>query len=180
MRPRRTRTTPYWPLEPRNSTITAWIPLVPTDHQSGCMGYVSGSHRGEARYINIFSEPGAGKALEAELPDATYAPGLPGDVLFHHGYTVHMARPNRSDQTRRAYTAIYFRDGCTRAARGSHPSLDRDRIAIGAPIDGRATPIVWPLPAGQFPEPAPWPPMGDSQLMRRAAKLGVFPAGVGD
>ncbi len=171
---------PYWPLEPRDSTITAWIPLTPTDHRSGCMGYVSGSQNSEARYINIFSEPGAGKALEAEQPPATYAPAQPGDVLFHHGYTVHMAKANRSAETRRAYTAIYFRDGCTRAPKGAHPSVDRDQIAPGALIDGAAAPIAWPLPAGQFPEPAPWPDMGDSKLMQRAAKLGVFPAGVGE
>jgi ectoine hydroxylase-related dioxygenase (phytanoyl-CoA dioxygenase family) len=169
---------PYWPIVQHNA-LTAWIPLVAVDHETGCMGYVPGSHRGEAEYVNIFSEPGSGAALMAkQRAEPIYAPARPGDVLFHHGLTVHLAKPNRSDRMRRVYTCIYFADGCTRAAEGYHPSLDRDGIAAGAKIDGAATPIAWPLPDGRYPEPEPWP---DDYLsgrrLRRAADMGVFPGG---
>jgi hypothetical protein len=97
-----------------------------------------------------------------------------GDVIFHQGYTVHQARANRSDATRRVYTAIYFRDGCTRLAGRPHPSVDRSGIADGAVIDGGATPIVWPLPDGRLPTPEPWPETGDARRAR-ALDLGIIP-----
>lgn len=168
---------PYWPINELR-TLTAWIPLVEIDEAVGCMGYCPGSQGGAAEYVNIFSEPGSGAALVAKQRNSpVFVTARPGDVLFHHGLTVHLAKPNRSERTRRVYTAIYFADGCTRAAEGRHPSLDREGIAVGARIDGAATPIAWPLPEGRYPEPAPWPAaFGESRLMRRAARIGVFPA----
>jgi ectoine hydroxylase-related dioxygenase (phytanoyl-CoA dioxygenase family) len=169
---------PYWPINELRA-LTAWIPLALVDDATGCMGYALGSHTGEAQFVNIFTEPGAGADLLARQKSApVFVPAEPGDVLFHHGLTVHLAKPNRSRRTRRVYTAIYFADGCTRAASGSHPSVDRDRIAVGAAIDGRATPIAWPLAHGRYPEPAPWPPeVSQSRLIARATRLGVFPNG---
>jgi ectoine hydroxylase-related dioxygenase (phytanoyl-CoA dioxygenase family) len=167
---------PYWPIAELKA-LTAWVPLVEIDHDIGCMGYVPGSHRGEAEYVNIFSEPGSGAALmEKQAAAPVYKPAKPGDVLFHHGLTVHLAKPNRSERTRCVYTCIYFADGCTRATEGQHPSLDRERIAVGARIDGAATPIAWPLPGGRYPEPAPWPETYlQHKRFRRAAEMGVFP-----
>jgi ectoine hydroxylase-related dioxygenase (phytanoyl-CoA dioxygenase family) len=169
---------PYWPIT-EVKALTAWIPLVDVDHETGCMGYVPGSHRGEAEYVNIFSEPGSGAALIAkQKAKPVFAPARAGDVLFHHGLTVHLAKPNRSDHMRRVYTCIYVADGCTRAKEGLHPSLDRDGIAVGAKIDGGATPIAWPLPDGCYPEPKPWPAEYLShRRLRRAAEMGVFPPG---
>jgi ectoine hydroxylase-related dioxygenase (phytanoyl-CoA dioxygenase family) len=167
---------PYWPINELR-TLTAWIPLTEVDEDVGCMGYCPGSHGGDAEYINIFSAPGSGGGLLArQAHPPVFKPAKPGDVLFHHGLTVHLAKPNRSSRTRRVYTAIYFADGCTRSENGMHPSLDREAIAVGAKIDGAATPIAWPLPGGRYPEPAPWPPsFHENKIMRRAARLGVFP-----
>jgi hypothetical protein len=168
---------PYWPIRELD-TLTAWIPLTRVDETMGCMGYVPGSHLGPAEFTDIFSANGAGKTLESrqERPPI-FVPCEPGDVIFHHGLTVHMAKPNRSADLRRAYTAIYFRDGCSRAGEARHPSVDRDRIAVGAAIDGAATPIAWPLPRGEPPEPAPWPPLRSQGTAARAAALGVIPSG---
>jgi ectoine hydroxylase-related dioxygenase (phytanoyl-CoA dioxygenase family) len=164
----------YWPIS-EDDTITAWIPLHAVDHETGCMGYVPGSHNDELEFIDIFRTPGAGAALQArQTRPTTYVPCEPGDVIFHHGRTVHMAKPNASGATRRAYTAIYFKDGCTRGGDRPHPSVDRDGIAQGAPIDGLATPIVWPLPGGGYPEPGPWPETGDPRVADRR-RLGVIP-----
>ena len=166
---------PYWPIA-ETDTATVWIPFDGADDLTGCMGYVPGSHRGEAEFIDIFGTPGDGKRLEAKFADTppVFIPCAPGDVIFHHGYTVHMAKANRSDRTRRVYTAIYFADGSHRGGERPHPSVDRDGIAQGAVIDGGATPIVWPLPGGALPEPAPWPETGlDSRA--RAERLGIIP-----
>ena len=167
---------PYWPINELR-TLTAWTPLVEVDDETGCMGYCPGSQTSEAEYVNIFTEPGSGAALVAKQKTTpVFVPAKPGDVLFHHGLTVHLAKANRSNRTRRAYTAIYFADGCTRAPAGAHPSVDREAISPGAVINGHATPIAWPLPHGRYPEPAPWPAeLGQSRFMQRAAKMGVFP-----
>ena len=162
----------YWPIT-QAAAITAWMPLVDVDLDGGCMGYVAGTGEADLDYIDIFRKPGAGKALEAKHAAPTWAPCKAGDVIFHGARTVHMARPNTSGRMRAVHTAIYFADGCTRAARGGHPSVDRDHIAPGARIGGAATPIAWPRAPGDLPEPAPWPDFGEHH--RRVAALGVLP-----
>jgi ectoine hydroxylase-related dioxygenase (phytanoyl-CoA dioxygenase family) len=165
---------PYWPIE-GDRTLTAWIPLMDIDDETGCMGYVPGSHRGEREFVNIFTEPGSGaKLLER------YAPALPvfvpceaGDVLFHHGSTAHLARPNRSTRMRRVHTAIYFADGAVRSETPRHhPSVDRAKIEVGSAIASDVTPIAWPIEDGVLPVPVPWP---DSERVAALKKLGIVP-----
>ncbi|MFI4933328.1 MAG: phytanoyl-CoA dioxygenase family protein [Caulobacterales bacterium] len=166
----------YWPIEGLDA-ITAWTPLVDVDETVGCMGYVAGTQSGECEYIDIFRAPGSGKALEEKYRDnpPRFVPAKAGDVIFHQARTVHMARANRSDRTRRVYTCIYFRDGAKRSATPKgHPSVDRDTIPVGQIIAGAATPIAWPLAGGRLPAPAPWP-VTDSPLFRRAIEMGVLP-----
>lgn len=162
----------YWPIVER-SMLTAWIPLVDVDESMGATGYVPGTQDGELEYVDIFGRPGSGAALEAKHGAPVFVPARAGDVIFHASGTVHMARANRSDRTRKVHTAIYFADGCTRADRGDHPSLTRNGTAPGQKVEGPATPIAWPLPEGRLPTPAPWPDLGG--LYRRAAALGVLP-----
>jgi ectoine hydroxylase-related dioxygenase (phytanoyl-CoA dioxygenase family) len=166
---------PYWPIAEAD-TATVWIPFDATDNETGCMGYVPGSHRGEAEFVDIFRTPGDGKRLEekyAETPPV-FVHCEPGDVIFHHGLTTHLAKANQSDHTRRVYTAIYFADGSHRHGDRPHPSVDRDNIAEGAVIDGGATPVVWPLPSDRLPESEPWPEMG-LEWRERAERLGIIP-----
>lgn len=168
---------PYWPIAQADA-LTAWIPLVAIDEKMGCMGYIPGSHTGDVEFIDVFRSPGAGKAFEMrQNRPAQFVACEPGDVIFHHARTVHAARPNLSRETRRVHTAIYFRDGCTRANNRPHYSLDRDRIAVGAPIDGRATPIAWPLADGRLPEPAPFPLDDAHSVLGEATRIGIFPGG---
>ena len=144
---------PYWPIE-ETDTLTAWIPLVDVDESTGCMGYIPGSHTvGLRRFVNIFFGEMEDVLARPELAGATpvFVPARRGDVLFHHGLTVHLAHANCSPQLRRVHTAIYFRDGCTRAAAGIHQSVDRQGIRVGEVIAGDATPIAWPRAAGDLP-----------------------------
>jgi Phytanoyl-CoA dioxygenase (PhyH) len=151
---------PYWPIVEAD-TITAWIPLIDVDLEMGAMGYVPGSHRfGVRKYANIFK----GKGLDLEEgPEArgvapTFVPAQVGDVIFHHGLTIHTAGANNTGETRRVYTVIWFADGCTRADRPKyHPSLDRGGIRVGAPIASAMTPIAHPRPEGDLPDPPPPP-----------------------
>ncbi len=165
---------PYWPIA-EYRTLTAWIPLCRVDAEAGCMGYVPGSHRGDVEFVDVFSKPGSGAALTAkQTAEPVFCPAEPGDVLFHDGRTVHLAHPNRSGAMRRVYTAIYFADGCTNSGALPHPSVNRDRIPVGAVIDGRATPVTWPLENGRIPEPAPWP-ASDHPRAVQARQLGIVP-----
>jgi len=144
---------PYWPIE-ETDTLTAWIPLDGATGEIGCMGYVPGSHRvGLRRFVNIFFGNPEDVLARPELAGATpvFVEVPRGAVAFHHGLTVHLARPNRSTRVRRVHTAIFFRDGSTRAKVGIHQSVDRAGIRPGEPIRSDATPIAWPRGAGDFP-----------------------------
>jgi len=160
---------PYWPIEEAD-TVTAWIPLVDVDESLGCMGYVPGSHSvGLRRFINIFFGEMEDVLARPELGGAkpVFVPAQRGDVLFHHGLTVHLARANRSSQLRRVHTAIYFRDGCTRAAAGIHQSVDRQGVEVGEVIAGDATPIAWPREPGDLP-PTPTSRIAPDSIGARA------------
>jgi ectoine hydroxylase-related dioxygenase (phytanoyl-CoA dioxygenase family) len=155
---------PYWPLE-QADTVTAWIPFDGSTRETGCMGYLAGSHRvGLRKFADIFR--GTGFDLES-LPElrgreTTWVEVPPGAVAFHHGLTVHRALPNRSGWTRRVHTVIYFADGSTRVRRPQpHPSVDRAGIAPGAVVASDVTPIAWPRRAGDLPKtpPRPDPPI---------------------
>jgi len=146
----------YWAIEePR--TITAWIPFDGSTEATGAMGYLPGSHTFEiTTFANIFTAEGFdlenGEEARGVSPEFVQVPR--GSVAFHHGRTIHLAHPNQTDRTRRVHTVIYFADGCTRRDR-EHPSVNRMRIPVGAPIRGPATPIAWPLRGDRLPDPPP-------------------------
>lgn len=167
---------PYWPIA-EHDTATVWIPFEATSDATGCMGYVPGSHRDEADFVDIFNTPGDSQRLAQRYADRppVYVHCEPGDVIFHHGFTTHMAKANHSERMRRVYTAIYFADGSHRHGERPHPSVDRDAIPVGAVIDGGATPITWPLESGRIPEPQPWPEDTGLAWRERAERLGIIP-----
>jgi len=83
---------PYWPINELR-TLTAWIPLIEVDDETGCMGYAPGSHTGEAEYVDIFTAPGSGEALVAKQKrKPVFVPARPGDVLFHSMFHAHCDR----------------------------------------------------------------------------------------
>ncbi|HVP29662.1 MAG TPA: phytanoyl-CoA dioxygenase family protein [Myxococcota bacterium] len=153
---------PYWPMV-ETDTITAWIPFDGSTIAGGAMGYLPGSHRfeGVRRFANIF----AGKGFD--LGDPAVSRGVApvfcevprGAVAFHHGLTIHLAGPNRTDRARRVHTMILFADGAHRSVPGHpHFAVDRAGIEPGEPIRSDVTPVMWPLPGGALPVPPPLPP----------------------
>ena len=95
-----------------------------------------------------------------------------GAVAFHHGLTVHMAKPNTTDTDRSVHTIIYFADGehAPQPERGISPSIaTASRSARRS--TGPCTPMVWPRPEGDLP--APPPPMPES--IRTIAGAGTLP-----
>jgi ectoine hydroxylase-related dioxygenase (phytanoyl-CoA dioxygenase family) len=165
---------PYWPIRELD-TVTAWVPFRGSTLASGAMGYLPGSHRiGVRTFVNIFGAEDANVLMdqpEVRAIDPVWVEVPRGSVAFHHGLTVHMAKPNTTDVDRAVHTVIYFADGCTRRNAMFHPSVDRDGIEVGAPIAGACTPVVWPR-AEADPYPTPPPPLPEA--VRNAVAPGLF------
>lgn len=147
---------PYWPMQEAD-TITAWIPLDGSTLDGGAMGYVPGSHRfGVRKFVNIFRDAQPYDLLggpEARGVEPRFVEVPRGGVAFHHGLTIHVAMPNRLDRPRRVHTVIYFRDGTTRGHAFPHFAVDRAGLAVGDAIASDVTPVAWPRPAADLPEP---------------------------
>ena len=101
----------YFKLSPAN-VLTAWLALDPTDEDNGCLRYVTGSHQlglrphaatqvlGFSQGITDYSEDDATREAVIVLNA--------GDLVVHHGETIHLADPNRSQtRQRRAFALVY-------------------------------------------------------------------------
>jgi len=146
---------PYWPIE-QTASVTAWIPFAGSTKESGAMAYLPGSHAiGLRKFVNIFvGEP---EDILADPEVAGIEPVLvelpKGSVAFHHGLTVHLAGANTTSRDRAVHTIIYFPDGSTRGYPSPHFAVDRAGIGIGQQIASDVTPVAWPRPDGDLPEP---------------------------
>ena len=137
---------PYWPIK-ETASVTAWIPFAGSTLASGAMGYVPGSHLiGMRKFVNIFFGEPHDILADPEIAgiEPVFVEVPKGAVAFHHGLTVHLAKPNTTDNDRAVHTIIYFPDGSTRGYPFPHFSVERGNIEVGQPIDSDATPIAWP------------------------------------
>lgn len=100
----------YFCLKPPN-VITVWMAMDRVDQENGCVRYVRGSHlhgvrpHGRSAVLGfsqgIMDYSDADKALE--VPTDLQ----PGDVIVHHGNTIHLASPNQAkDRHRRAFAMV--------------------------------------------------------------------------
>jgi hypothetical protein len=165
---------PYWPIV-ETASVTAWIPFRGSTFASGAMGYLPGSHTAGVRtFVNIFTAEDPAVLMdqpEIRAIEPVYVEVPKGSVAFHHGLTVHMAKPNTTAEDRAVHTIIYIADGATRRNNNWHFSVDRDGIEVGAPINGAVTPMVWPRPEGDLPTPPPPVP----EVIRNIAGAGTLP-----
>lgn len=107
----------YFCLEPP-SVLTMWLALDPVDEGNGCLRYVPGSHRAGMRPHGLTSTLGFSQGIR-DFGDADRAAEVaviaaPGDVLIHHGNTIHRAEANRSTSRSRRSFAMVFRGGSCR------------------------------------------------------------------
>ena len=166
---------PYWPIA-ETDTITAWIPFQGSTLANGAMGYLPGSHQaGVRKFQNIFQAESTDELLsrpELASIEPVYVEVPAGSVAFHAGMTVHMAKPNTTDDDRAVHTMIMFADGCTRGSDQWHFSTERDEIKVGDVIAGPGTPIVWPRADGDYPDaPTPLP-----DVLHQFAAKGSLPS----
>lgn len=108
----------YFCLAPPN-VVTIWMALDDVDDENGCLRYVPGSHLVPIRPHNRSNVLGfsqgitdygdADRAAEARIHLA------PGDVVAHHGNTIHRADANRSPiRNRRAFAMVFKGVSCQR------------------------------------------------------------------
>ena len=99
--------------------VTIWMALDRVDRENGCLRYVAGSHRrgfrphdqsrvlGFSQGITDYGDDDFAREVEIHL--------APGDVVVHHGMTIHRAEANQSiDRQRRAFAMVFRGESCRR------------------------------------------------------------------
>jgi len=145
----------FWPIG-QEPLISAWIPLDDVTGENGAMSYVPGSHKvGRLKVVDIthstdpydiLQDP----ALNGARPQLVEAGA--GDVIWHHGLTVHQAGANKTSTCRRVFTVVYVAANAKRIKAWPAYPLDRDDVAVGDVIAGPGMPVLWPAPE-QLPNP---------------------------
>jgi phytanoyl-CoA hydroxylase len=130
----------YFSLAPAN-VVTLWMALDEVDTENGCLRYVDGSHQrgfrphakskilGFSQGITDYGTDDFSREVAVRLS--------PGDVVAHHGMTIHRADANLSTTRHRRSFALVFRGvSCRRdeeayarylaAAREQHQELGLD------------------------------------------------------
>ena len=103
----------YFIIEPCEA-VTMWLALDRVDEENGCLYYVRGSHRRgmrpHARTSTLgFSQGITDYPLPWDVEHEVKVTAEPGDLILHHGMTVHRAGGNRSPtRRRRALGLVYF------------------------------------------------------------------------
>jgi len=135
----------YFCLDPPN-VVTLWLALDDVDEENGCLRYVAGSHEQGIRphaqtqalgFSQGISDYGSGDR-EAERVTCLQT----GDLVAHHGNTIHRADPNRTpDRQRRAFAIVFRGVSCRRnetayaryeeAVRRQHEGMGLKTDAIG-------------------------------------------------
>ena len=105
----------YFMLEPCRA-LTMWMALDVVDEENGCVRYVRAIHtragcaRTDARRRSAFRRASPTSAKRRMRETMRWrAPRSPGDLLAHHGLTIHRADANASaTRTRRALGFIFY------------------------------------------------------------------------
>ena len=94
----------YWGLS-ADDQVTAWLALSPATEESGCMLMIPGSHQQGRREHQLMDDESNVLLSSQTIPDVdeSLAQSLPlqsGEASFHHGWTMHTSKPNRSNDRR--------------------------------------------------------------------------------
>jgi phytanoyl-CoA hydroxylase len=99
--------------------VTIWMALDDVDDENGCLRYVRGSHLPPIRPHNRSNVLGFSQGI-TDYGDSDRAAEIPihlkaGDVVAHHGNTIHRADANRSPtRNRRAFAMVFKGVSCRR------------------------------------------------------------------
>ena len=101
----------YYRWEP-SDTLSLWVALDAVDGSNGCVRYVRGSHLKGLRRHSLSEHQAFSQTVADYGPDDRMAETSfdlePGDLVAHHGQTIHRSFPNVSGRRRWAF-AMFFR-----------------------------------------------------------------------
>jgi phytanoyl-CoA hydroxylase len=103
--------------------LTIWMALDIVDEENGCLRYVAGSHAEGIRPHGGTQVLGFSQGI-ADYGDADRLREVPiflepGDIVAHHGNTIHRADANRSaTRNRRAFAMVFRGESCRRDEEG--------------------------------------------------------------
>jgi len=108
----------YFCLRPAN-VLTIWMALDPVDAENGCLRYVTGSHlrgiRSHSKSKILGFSQGISDYTSEDFTREVAVPLQPGDVVAHHGDTIHRADANiSSDRHRRSFAMVFKGVSCRR------------------------------------------------------------------
>jgi len=102
----------YFCLKPPN-VVTLWLALDSVDEENGCLRYAAGSHKTGIRPHQPTEMLGFSQGISDYCPhDQSHEVAIhlkPGDLVAHHGATIHRADANRSTKRNRRSFAMVFR-----------------------------------------------------------------------
>ncbi|MDC6451753.1 phytanoyl-CoA dioxygenase family protein, partial [Alphaproteobacteria bacterium] len=96
-----------------NKTVTIWLALDEVNETNGALSYYENSHKKglithEATFAKGTSQGVPKNILRQFHAESLVVPTLqPGDILLHHGLTVHGSLPNNSNKNRRGMSFWY-------------------------------------------------------------------------
>ncbi|OYW17702.1 MAG: hypothetical protein B7Z55_12020 [Planctomycetales bacterium 12-60-4] len=92
--------------------LTMWLALDDVDAENGCLRYVRGSHKSGIRQHNRTKTLGFSQGIfdygDADRHAEVAVSARPGDLLIHHGNTIHRADANSSTTRHRRSFAMVF------------------------------------------------------------------------
>ena len=101
----------YFMLEPNNA-LTFWLAIDRADDENGCVRYIAGSHRDGLRPHATSQSFGFSLGVAnfgAADSDRERAVILdPGDMIAHHGLTIHRTDENTTERPRRALGIVFY------------------------------------------------------------------------
>jgi phytanoyl-CoA hydroxylase len=108
----------YFCLKPPH-VATLWLALDPVGEENGCLRYVAGSHTRGVRSHSATKVLGFSQGIvDYGTDDVAREQKIllqPGDLVAHHGETIHRADANRTqNQNRRAFAMVFKGVSCQR------------------------------------------------------------------
>jgi chlorinating enzyme len=102
----------YWGLSD-SDVATAWIAMSPANKVSGCMKFVSGTHKQQVQHDDTFDPNnlltrGQEIAVQVDENKAVFAELKPGQASLHHVLLFHGSEPNQSDDRRIGLAVRYI------------------------------------------------------------------------
>lgn len=128
----------YWGFGAVDQLCTAWIALSPATQTSGCMDFVTGSHKNpilphdDTYDANNLLSRGQEIRVNVAAEDKVAAELQPGQMSLHHGLMIHGSGPNSSGDRRIAVAIRY----CTPQIAQEVAAKDYAILARGADRTG--------------------------------------------